>query len=175
MKQVYRYGLAALFITGAAGLYLHAFNDMADKGAEHHANLHTSHLSNLQVFKSPTCGCCTSWIKHLEHSAFSVNYENVIDTAQVKNRYGIAQKYRSCHTAVSADGYAFEGHVPAKFIRQFLTEKPANAIGLAVPAMPIGSPGMEVGSDFTPYQVVLLMKDGSSRVYADIQDYKTQF
>ncbi|HEY1059843.1 MAG TPA: DUF411 domain-containing protein [Limnobacter sp.] len=93
----------------------------------------------------------------------------------LKNKLGIDSRYRSCHTAVSAEGYVFEGHVPAKYIRQFLKEKPQDAIGLVVPGMPAGSPGMEIGADFSPYQVLLLTRDGQSRVYATVQTYESQF
>ncbi|NCV99393.1 MAG: hypothetical protein EBW26_01600 [Proteobacteria bacterium] len=74
----------------------------------------------------------------------------------------------SCHTAVSSDGYIFEGHIPSEYITQFLTEKPANALGLSVPGMPHGSPGMEVGNHFMPYDVLVLYKDGTSKVYAQV-------
>ncbi|MFN4328361.1 MAG: DUF411 domain-containing protein [Limnobacter sp.] len=129
----------------------------------------------LQVYKSPTCGCCEDWIKHLEQSKLSVRYDNVSDMPALKNKLGIDSRYRSCHTAVSAEGYVFEGHVPAKYIRQFLKEKPQDAIGLVVPGMPAGSPGMEIGADFSPYQVLLLTRDGQSRVYATVQTYESQF
>jgi len=100
--------------------------------------------------------------------------------SQLKTELGIQTQYRSCHTGVSKDGYVFEGHVPAKFIQQFLQQPPADAIGLAVPAMPIGSPGMEVdnghgGSKFMAYQVLLLKSDGSSEVFATLSDYSEQF
>jgi len=79
-----------------------------------------------------------------------------------------APRYQSCHTAVSSHGYVFEGHVPARHIKAFLANPPADAIGLAVPGMPLGSPGMEVGSRFDPYEVLLLKKDGSSEVFARV-------
>ncbi|WP_369802079.1 DUF411 domain-containing protein [Microbulbifer sp. Q7] len=81
---------------------------------------------------------------------------------------------QSCHTSVSADGYVFEGHIPAKLIRQFLRNPPAGARGLAVPAMPLGSPGMEVGDRFTPYKVLQLNRDGSTSVYANIDHFEQQ-
>jgi len=90
-------------------------------------------------------------------------------------KYGIKPNYRSCHTAVTRNGFAFEGHVPAKFIKQFLAEKHNNAIGLSVPAMPVGSPGMEVGERFMPYNVLILFKDGTSEVYAEVKTYEEQF
>lgn len=122
----------------------------------------------LDVYKSPTCGCCQIWIEHTDANGFRSNVHNTEDLNAVKARFGIASKYQSCHTGVSADGYIFEGHVPARLIKQFLAEKPVNAIGLAVPGMPIGSPGMEVGDRIAPYDVLLLKKDGTSSVYAHV-------
>ena len=88
---------------------------------------------------------------------------------EVKEKYNIKPEYRSCHTGVSEDGYIFEGHIPGKYITQFLSEKNPNAIGLSVPGMPLGSPGMEVGNRFTPYEVLILFRDGTSEVYAEIK------
>jgi hypothetical protein len=129
----------------------------------------------LDVYKSPTCGCCGEWVSHIELNGFSTRTHHPTDLNALKQQQGIANQYQSCHTAVSEQGYIFEGHVPAKFVKQFLAEKPSDAIGLAVPAMPLGSPGMEVADRFTSYQVLLLKKDGSSEVYADIQSYQQQF
>jgi hypothetical protein len=129
----------------------------------------------LDIYKSPSCGCCKKWIDHLDESGLQSTAHNQNDVSGIKNKMGIAPQYRSCHTAVSQDGYIFEGHVPAKFIKQFLAEKHQGVIGLSVPAMPIGTPGMEMGDKFMPYQVLILKKDGSSDVYAKINSYKEQF
>lgn len=128
----------------------------------------------LDVYKSPTCGCCVSWIEHIEKHAFTAETIHPVDLSLEKSQRGIAPMYRSCHTAVSAEGYVFEGHVPAKYITQFLSEKPKDAIGLSVPGMPAGSPGMEMGDRFTPYAVLLLKKDGSSEVYAQLSSLEAQ-
>ena len=93
---------------------------------------------------------------------------------RLKTEHGINPQYRSCHTAVSTDGFVFEGHIPAKYVHQFLSDTPEGAIGLAVPAMPVGSPGMEVDDKFMPYQVLLIKKDGGSEVYADISTREEQ-
>ncbi len=82
--------------------------------------------------------------------------------------HDIRPQYRSCHTAVSPEGYIFEGHVPSQFIAQFLSENHVDALGLSVPGMPIGSPGMEVGDRFMPYEVLILYRDGTSDVYAEV-------
>lgn len=93
----------------------------------------------------------------------------------IKDKFAVPKQYRSCHTAVSLGGYVFEGHIPAKIMQRFLNEKPANALGLAVPGMPVGSPGMEVEDKFMPYQVLLLNKDGSTSVYANINQQALQY
>lgn len=128
----------------------------------------------LDVYKSPTCGCCGSWIEHLNKNAFSVNAHNTNELAAFKLEAGVSAQYQSCHTAVSAD-YVFEGHIPAKIIQKFLTEKPEGAIGLAVAGMPMGSPGMDMGNKFSPYQVLQLNADGSSKVYAQINSKQEQY
>jgi hypothetical protein len=76
---------------------------------------------------------------------------------------------------VSSYGYVFEGHIPARYIKQFLEQLPAGAVGLAVPGMPMGSPGMEQGEDFTPYEVLLLMADGTHQVFASVRDPREQY
>ncbi|HSX83943.1 MAG TPA: DUF411 domain-containing protein [Cellvibrio sp.] len=122
----------------------------------------------LDVYKSPTCGCCADWITHTEANGFSATIHHPEDLNAVKQRFGIAPKYQSCHTGVSSDGFVFEGHIPARLIKKFLAEKPTGAIGLAVPGMPIGSPGMEMGERVTPYDVLQLNKDGSTSVYSHV-------
>ncbi|MEX1031727.1 MAG: DUF411 domain-containing protein [Cellvibrionaceae bacterium] len=130
---------------------------------------------SLDVYKSETCGCCQEWIDYMEEQAFAVTTYHPVDLAGQKQQLGIAPQYQSCHTAVSADGYVFEGHIPAKLVTRFLEEKPQDAIGLAVPGMPLGSPGMEVDDRFTPYQVLLLKKDGSTEVYASMETAAAQY
>lgn len=130
----------------------------------------------LSVHKSPTCGCCEKWISHIDNNGFQSTIYDEQDMSGIKKLKGIQPRYRSCHTAISAEGYAFEGHVPAKFIQQFLKEKHSDmVIGLSVPGMPMGSPGMEVGDKFQPYKVVLLKSDGSFEIYAEINTYEEQF
>lgn len=122
----------------------------------------------IEVWKSPTCGCCTDWIKHLEANGFEVKTHEVSDAAKTSLRaqLGLADKFGSCHTAV-ASGYVVEGHVPAREIRRLLKERP-RAVGLAVPGMPVGSPGMdgpEYGGRKDPYAVLLVQRNGRSSVY----------
>ena len=131
---------------------------------------------SLDVYKSPTCGCCKKWINHIDEHGFQSKIHNRQDVSSIKSDKGIEPRYHSCHTAISKDGYVFEGHVPAKFIQQFMNEThDKDVIGLSVPAMPLGSPGMEVGDKFHPYKVLLLKSDGSYEVYSIVQSYEEQF
>ena len=119
----------------------------------------------IDVWKSPACGCCKDWIAYLKNNGFIVRVHDT-GNAAARRRLGIAEQYASCHTA-TVDGYALEGHVPVREIRRLLAERP-DAIGLAVPKMPIGSPGMDgpiYGGDHEPYDVLLLAKDGASRMF----------
>jgi hypothetical protein len=117
----------------------------------------------IDVFKSPTCGCCEKWVAHLRTSGFAPTATNVDDMTVVKARHHIPSALESCHTA-TVGGYLIEGHVPAADIKRLLKERPAIA-GLAVPGMPTGSPGME-GSGASPYDVLAFDKQGKTRVFA---------
>lgn len=128
----------------------------------------------LHVYKDPNCGCCTKWIDHLRDSGIEAEFTETHQLASVKAKYGIRGPYQSCHTAVSKEGFVFEGHVPARLVQQFLDNPPKDSIGLTVPGMPVGSPGMEMGDRFQSYQVLLLQKDGTVRVYSDIQSRADQ-
>lgn len=114
-------------------------------------------------------------LRQMDREGFATQFKNLQQLSDLKTQLGIRPNHRSCHTAVSKDGYAFEGHVPAKYIKQFLNEDHPNAIGLSVPAMPVGSPGMEVGTRFMPYQVLILYRDGTSKMYAEVKTYASQF
>lgn len=128
----------------------------------------------LKVYKSPSCSCCGAWIEGLQNEGFTVSVEHPEDLYALKKDLGIASPFQSCHTAVSKEGYLFEGHIPHKFIRQFLSNPPSGAFGLSVPGMPVGSPGMEMGDRFMPYQVLQLNKDGTTAVYAEVKSPEDQ-
>ncbi len=117
----------------------------------------------VEVWKSPYCGCCKLWVRHLETHGFSVTAYNVPDTANMRSQLGMPANFGSCHSARIA-GYIIEGHVPAADIKRLLAEKP-DVIGLAVPGMPIGSPGMEQGEQRDKYDVLLVLRNGRSRVF----------
>ena len=123
----------------------------------------------LLVHKTPTCGCCKEWIKHAKNHGFNVTTQDHQSLEEIKSMYKITSDYRSCHTTVSSNGFVFEGHIPSKYIEKFLSEDHPNAIGLTVPGMPLGSPGMDFGDRFMPYDVLILFKDGTSKVYAEIR------
>ena len=124
----------------------------------------------LLVHKTPTCGCCKKWVDHMKVEGFLLETKNHQSLIKIKDELKIDAKYRSCHTAVSSDGYFFEGHVPSKYVRKFLKENNKDARGLSVPGMPLGSPGMEVDGKFTPYDVLIHLRDGTTEVYAEIRE-----
>ena len=122
--------------------------------------------TRVTVYKSPTCGCCANWVSHMKTNGFAVDAHDVGDDLldQVKTTAGVPTTLRSCHIALSG-GYAFEGHVPADLVKKVLTTKPKLA-GLAVPGMPAGSPGMEMGGRTEAYLVMAFDRQGKSWVYA---------
>lgn len=138
--------------------------------------LKSSLLKNVSatVYKDANCGCCKEWVGYAEGNGLNATAHNVEDLSLFKERYGVPQQMRSCHTTVTTDGFVFEGHVPAKHMAQFLENPPAQAIGLAVPSMPVGSPGMEYQGKFMPYEVMQLNKDGTTEVYAAIESPQQQ-
>lgn len=112
----------------------------------------------IDVARSPGCGCCGDWIEHIRAAGFTVNDRMVDDLAPLKARFGVPPDLQSCHTG-TVGGYAIEGHVPAGDVLRLLLERPS-AIGLAVPGMPLGSPGMEAGGQADPYEVILFTASG---------------
>ena len=125
----------------------------------------TNNPTPLEVWKDPNCGCCQDWVDHMQANGFTVKVHETGNNA-VRARLGLAQKLGSCHTAL-VGGYVVEGHVPASDVRALLQQKP-KALGLAVPGMPVGSPGMDgpaYGDRRDPYDVLLVARDGSTRVF----------
>ena len=119
----------------------------------------------VEVFKSPTCGCCSQWVEHMRKAGFTVRTTDINDLSEIKKSRGIPVEVQSCHTA-TVSGYVVEGHVPPADVQRMLKEKPAIA-GIAVGGMPIGSPGME--SPYVkaePYNVMSFDKNGTTRVFA---------
>ena len=122
--------------------------------------------ATLTVFKSPTCRCCAKWNAHMSAAGYGVAARDVVDVNAVKDQHHVPAALRSCHTAL-VDGYVVEGHVPADVVSKLLAEKPAGVLGIAVPDMPVGSPGMESPDGArTPYTVMAFTGDGQARPYA---------
>lgn len=121
--------------------------------------------TTIEVWKDPDCGCCKDWVVHLRGNGFQVKAHESGNT-DARRRLGMPERFGSCHTA-HAGRYAIEGHVPAEDIRRLLQAQPA-AIGLAVPGMPVGAPGMD-GPEYRgrrdPYQVLLVKQDGTASVF----------
>lgn len=124
----------------------------------------TTPLPQVEVFKNPSCGCCGAWAEHMRAAGFRVKVTPVADTAAVRQRLGMPDIYGSCHTA-TVGNYVVEGHVPASEVLRLLAQRPA-AVGLAVPGMPAGAPGMEAGARRDPYQVLLVPRTGQAVVFA---------
>ena len=118
----------------------------------------------IEIWKTPTCGCCALWVNHMRANGFRPTVHDVPDVSPIKRKLGVPAALESCHTAV-VDGFAIEGHVPADVVRTMLKERPRIA-GIAVAGMPMGSPGMEQGPRKDPYNVVAFDKAGRTSVYA---------
>jgi hypothetical protein len=117
----------------------------------------------VEVYKSPSCGCCAKWVQHMQKAGFEVRSHDVDDVAAERARLGMPERYASCHTA-KVGAYLIEGHVPADDVKRLLKEKP-KAIGLAVPGMPRSAPGMD-SLPYTAYDTLLVQSDRSQKVYA---------
>ena len=167
MKKLFKKTRLAIFVVLIAGVT--ACSESENVGTQETAITEITQLVKLDVFKSPSCECCVGWISHIEQKGFQATTHHPADLQKLKYEMGVAPQYQSCHTGVSKEGYVFEGHIPADVMQRFLTEKPNNALGLAVPGMPMGSPGMEMGDRRDDYDVLLLNNDGSSKVYARIR------
>lgn len=125
--------------------------------------------AEVVVYKSPTCGCCTGWIEHLGSEGFDVEGVDLAvyaDLNEKKIEHGVPGNLASCHTA-RVGGYTIEGHVPGEVVARLLRERPEDIVGLAVPGMPVGSPGME-GPSPEVYQVIAFDAEGNQRVYETV-------
>lgn len=127
-------------------------------------SLFAESLPPVTVYKSKYCGCCGEWVKHMENNGFNVNVIETEALNEVKIKYNVPAPLASCHTAIIGN-FIVEGHTPASSIKRFLKEAPKDAIGLAVPGMPLGSPGMEQGNMKQPYDVLAFDKAGNTVVF----------
>jgi len=121
--------------------------------------------AKVLVYKTPTCGCCSKWVGHMERAGFEVETRDLNNLASIKSQYGVQRSFSSCHTAI-VDGYIVEGHVPPVYVQQLLKERP-DVKGITVPGMPIGSPGME-GPNPQPYDVLSFDAEGNTTVFARV-------
>ena len=175
MKRSFRFSLIKKLLLVSVVLGLAGCLDNSDSTA-HQAEPPVTSLAapttnnlDMNVYKSPTCGCCGDWVTHVNQAGFATRSYDINNLTQLKADKGLKPEYRSCHTAVSKEGYIFEGHVPAKYIQQFLAEQPEGALGLSVPGRPVGSPGMEMGDRYDSYDVLQINLDGTSLVYAHVK------
>lgn len=121
--------------------------------------------STITVYKDPSCGCCKKWVSHLEANGFKVVAHDRSDMSALKDSFSVPQALRSCHTAVVGK-LVIEGHVPAADVRKAMTRASKGMIGLAVPGMPAGSPGMEMGGRADRYDVIAFDAKGGTKVFA---------
>ncbi len=133
----------------------------ADAGATSLAS--AEELPVVHIYKTPTCGCCAEWVTHIEQAGFQTEVQDLPNVSGVKQRLGVPEDLGSCHTAMVGD-YVVEGHVPADAIRRLLSERPQGVAGIAVPGMPMGSPGME-GPWSDPYDVIAFRRNGQQFVF----------
>lgn len=124
---------------------------------------------DMTVYRSPNCGCCGVWVEHAQKHGFKVEDVKTEEMETLKQKYGVPPELASCHTTI-VDGYVMEGHIPADDIKRFVTSKP-NMTGLAVPGMPLGSPGMEAGDMKQPFQVLAFDQNGRVEVFKEYQSY----
>ena len=166
-----RMGRAAVVLLLAAGACNRAGNAETTPAAEgtvasapQAGQAAAGEATPMVVYKTPTCGCCRAWVDHVRAAGFAVEVRDMPSVDPVKHEHGLPGHLASCHTAI-VDGYVVEGHVPADVIRRMLRERPRVA-GIAVPGMPVGSPGMEVpGGRKDPYDIIAFTREGTVSVY----------
>lgn len=154
--------LAALFMTFPIAA-------MAESDIPNEVATAASEPLEIKVYKSPSCGCCNEWVTHLEQHQFKVTSINHRQMSAIKQQLGVPQNLQSCHTAV-INGYLVEGHVPAQDIKQMIIEKP-DILGISVPHMPVGTPGMEMGDRKDPFKVIAFDREGHAQVIKEYRDY----
>ena len=129
-----------------------------------------SGIIDATVYRSPSCGCCGVWVQHAQKHGFKIADIKTEEMEALKQQHNVPAELASCHTTI-IDGYVMEGHIPADDIKRFLAQKPDNFIGLAVPGMPIGSPGMEARDIKQPFQVLAFNNKGEVEVFKEYKSY----
>ncbi len=158
-----RRGLALLLGVGSVSLLAACAEDGGSGAAAKGATASPA----LTVHKEASCGCCGGWVEHAEREGFTVTVVDTDSLGGIWSRHDIPLDLQSCHLATTEEGDLFVGHVPARHVREYLADPPAGARGLSVPAMPAGTPGMEQGDRFDPYEI-LLITDGEPTVFAEV-------
>ncbi len=131
------------------------------------SNTRYTGVKEITVYRTPTCGCCSGWIEHMKQEGFQVTDIKTTEIEKIKQQYNLPAGLESCHTSI-ADGYVIEGHIPALEVKRLLTEKP-DVAGIAVPGMPLGTPGMEAGDIKEPFQVLAFNQKGEIQVFQEYQ------
>jgi hypothetical protein len=129
-----------------------------------------SGITEMTVYRSPSCGCCGVWIEHAQKHGFKIEDIKTEEMEALKQQHNVPAELASCHTTI-IDGYVMEGHIPADDIKSFLAQKPNDLVGLAVPGMPIGTPGMEAKDIKQPFQVLAFNNKGEVEVFREYQSY----
>ncbi|MCW9705433.1 DUF411 domain-containing protein [Fodinibius salsisoli] len=160
MKPSRFFSYAAIIVLAAGGVIWYIISDYYARQEP----VQQSVENQVVMYKNPNCQCCTKWAAHLEEAGFTVSEQPTQQMSAVKANYKVPYNMGSCHTAI-VDGYVIEGHVPAKEVKRLLKERP-DAIGLAVPGMPVGSPGMEQGNRTEPYDVLLFGEENEKSTFA---------
>ncbi len=156
--RFFAYAAAVIVLAGGAIWYI------IDNYYEQQSAMQARGADQVVMYKNPGCECCTAWGDHMEEAGFTVTEKPTDQIAGIKADLGVPYNMGSCHTAL-VDGYVVEGHVPVKEVKKLLEERP-DAVGLAVPGMPVGSPGMEQGNRTDPYDVILFDEEGNRDTYA---------
>lgn len=157
-SRFFAYAAAIIVIAGGAIWYI------IDNYYEQQAAMRGQNTDQVVMYKNPGCECCTAWSEHMKEAGFAVTEKPTGEMPAVKADLGVPYNMSSCHTAL-VGGYVVEGHVPVKEVKKLLEERP-DAVGLTVPGMPVGSPGMEQGNRSEPYKVILFDEEGNGSTYA---------
>lgn len=126
--------------------------------------------TEMTVYRSPSCGCCGVWVDHAQKHGFKIKDIKTEEMEAIKQQHNVPAEITSCHTTI-INGYVMEGHIPADDIKRFLAQKPDNLVGLTVPGMPIGTPGMEARDIKQPFQILALKDKGEVEVFKEYQSY----
>ncbi|MDJ0596485.1 MAG: DUF411 domain-containing protein [Pleurocapsa sp. MO_226.B13] len=129
-----------------------------------------SGITEMTVYRSPSCGCCGVWVDHAKKHGFKIEDIKIEEMEALKQKHNVPAELASCHTTI-IDGYVMEGHIPADDIKRFLAQKADDLVGLAVPGMPIGTPGMEARDIKQPFQVLAFNDKGEVEVFKEYQSY----